>query len=184
MVSDRSAGEAMEGATSRTVAGALAIGAAVVVTIATFLPWYQWGAGGPRRTAFGPNLYQVGSWRTPTWDSLAPYFVDVGAALLLFAGLLVMLRPRLFVRLTPAVISVGAVVVVVSSVLVRPPVVYSDLFAGLTQIVGASRGPGLVVGLAGASLALAALAILVAGPLGRRWHRRVPSARMPTPLPS
>ncbi len=163
-------GTVRRGPSSRTVSAGLAISGAIVVTIATSLPWYLWGQGGPRRSPFSPNLYGLGSLPGPRWNSIAPVFVDVGAALLLLSGLLFIIGHGRYSRSAPAALCIGVLVVIVSSLKVQSPRVFNHLFLSLIQSVSVPRGPGLYVGLAGAALGLAALVPRVAGPVGHLIH--------------
>src|SRR5579863_4616627 len=83
---------AVQGTRSKLTSSAgLAIGGAVIVVVGTFLPWYQRTVGDVTLAHFGRNLYELGPISAAPWNSIAPVFVDAGAAVLLLSGLLVLL---------------------------------------------------------------------------------------------
>lgn len=170
--------------TSRTVSAWLAISGSIVVAVATFLPWYQRSIGGVRLTRFAPNLYELGSFAR--WNSFAPVFVDAGAALLLLSGLFVLLGREPFAKPASAGMSIAVLVVIVSSVIVRGPRAFNEshLLLGYFGPVGAQRGPGLFIALAGAALGVAALVVLVTKPRWSEIHNAEPSTGVRAPVPS
>ena len=179
-----STGAAIHGSRTRcTVSAGLAISGAIVVAVATFLPWYRWSFGGLKLTRFGPNLYELGSSSGAGWNPIASVFVDIGAAVLLLSGLLVLLGRDHLARLAPAGMSIGVLVVIVSSVMVQSPHINGfHSFAGDIQPLLLQRGPGLFVALAGTALGVAALVVLVVTPRLRAIHNVEPSAGVRAPL--
>ena len=170
--------------TRRAVPGGLAIGGAILVVVATFLPWYQWSAGGFKVTRFGPNLYELGS--IARWNSVAPVFVIAGVVLLLLSGLLVLLGREDLLRPTTVGMSIGVLAVIVGSVTIQSPRAFdeSHQLLGLLASVTVQRGPGLFVALAGAALGAASLVLLLVSPHRREIHNAEPSSGVRAPVPS
>jgi hypothetical protein len=174
------------------VSGGLAISGAIVVVIATFLPWYRWSLPGvfasvagtsdrTRPALFSPNLYGLGSSPDPGWNSIAPVFVDAAAALLLLAGLLLLLGHVRYLRSAITAVCISVVVVVASSVMVRTPKSNWHSPISLVGPIAVPRGPGLFVALVGAALGAVSLVLLVATPVGRVTHN---AAEQTTQIPT
>jgi hypothetical protein len=167
--------------TSRTIAAWLAISGAIVVAVATFLPWYQRGIGSVTR--FGSNLYELSSFAR--WNPIAAVFVDAGAVLLLLSGFFVLLGRDHVGRPASAGMSIGVLAVIVGSVLVHGPRAFNEnSLLGLFASVHVQRGPGLFVALTGAVLGVAALVVLVRTPQRREIHKDGPSTEVRAPVPS